>query len=222
MQRPFSCIPATYDAVEATLSPARLARYLPAAKGDKHIALRLYVWNARICEALYLPLQFAEVSARNAISMPVRKRFGTDWYNNPKFCNLLPDRHKHNLSTTAAKERKRRGTGLNQDHIITGLPFGFWVSLMTKAYQNHLWVNGVRGSFPSAEKAQTRESIYRRLDQMRHFRNAVAHQYAIFDRNPQREIQNALHITKLICTETHWLSQETSKLSLVINQRPKP
>jgi len=221
MQYPFSCIPATYDAIETALSTARLARYLPAAKGDKHLALRLYVWNARICEALYLPLQFAEVSTRNAISRPVKKRFGHGWFKNPKFCNLLPDRHKKNLSATVTKEGKRRGLNLNQDHIIAGLPFGFWVSLMTKSYQNHLWMNGIKGSFPGASKNVKCEEIYKKLDQMRHFRNAVAHQYAIFDRRPQKEVQNALEITQLICPETHWLSKETSKLSRIINQRPK-
>ena len=194
MQHPFSCISATYDAIETTLSTARLARYLPAAKGDKHLALRLYVWNARICEALYLPLQFAEVSARNAISLPVRKRFGDGWFNNQKFSNLLPERHKANLSATITKEGKRRSLKLNQDHIIAGLPFGFWVSLMTKSYQNHLWINGIKSSFPGASKSVKREEIYEKLDQMRHFRNAVAHQYAIFDRGPQKEVQNALQI----------------------------
>jgi hypothetical protein len=59
MQYLFSCLPNTYDGIEETLSHARLARYLPAARaanGDHHLALRLYIWNSRLCEAMYLPL----------------------------------------------------------------------------------------------------------------------------------------------------------------------
>lgn len=221
MQYPFSCMPATYDAIETTLAPARLARYLHASSNNKHLALRLYVWNARICEALYLPLQFAEVSSRNTISLPVRKRFGEDWFNNSKFHNILPARQKETLKTTVSKESKRREGRLNQDHVIAALPFGFWVSLMTKSYQNHLWINGLNASFPNAEQTDTWETIYCKLDQMRHFRNAVAHQYAIFDKTPQKEMQNALGLISLICGETSWLASKTSNLSRVINERPK-
>ncbi len=221
MQYPFSCIPTTYDAIEATLSAARLGRYRNAANNDKHLALRLYVWNARLCEALYLPLQTAEVAARNAIAKPVQKRFGDEWFQNPKFINLLPKRHKETLKNTEKKETKKCRYSPNQNDIIAGLPFGFWVSLMTRSYDKHLWVNGITQSFPNAPTTETRETIYKRLDQMRHFRNSVAHHFAIFDRGTQNEMKNALTITKYICLDTHWLLTQTTRLSQTINLRPR-
>lgn len=220
MQHPFSCMPATYDAIESTLSPARLARYLPAAKGDKHLALRLYVWNARICEAMYFPIQLAEVAARNAISIPIRKRFGPEWFTNSKFTTFLPRRHKDTLNSALRKEHGKRGRLLNQDHMIAGLPFGFWVSLMTSAFDRQLWANGVVNSFPNAGRL-TRSDIYSKLDKLRNFRNDIPHHYAIFDRSPQAEYQNALSIAELICHDTHWMLSELSRVSTVINQRPK-
>lgn len=220
MQYPFSCLPITFAAIEKTLSPARLARYLPAALGDKHLALRLYIWNARLCEAMYLPMQFAEVAARNAIQIPVGKRFKDKWYENPKFINLLPTRKKDELADTVSKERGKRGGALNQDHIIASLPFGFWVSLMTASYDKQLWMNGVQMAFPGAATSEDRESIYNRLDSMRRFRNDIAHHVAIFDQSPQKEFQNVLHVTKLVCAETHWLSAETARVGRVINERP--
>lgn len=78
MQEPFSCIADTLDAIEATISPARLKRYIPTAKGDRQLALRLYLWNVRICEAFYFPLQTAEIAARNAIKKPVEKGLEID------------------------------------------------------------------------------------------------------------------------------------------------
>jgi hypothetical protein len=204
-------------------------RYLPRAWGDIcplqkaiQMALRLYIWNIRLCEALYLPLQFAEVAARNAIQIPIGKRFGPSWYINQKFINLLPERMKFELSETLRLEIAKRGAdALKQDHIIAGLSFGFWVSLMTSAYDKQLWMHGITSSFPGAAPTDGRQAIHARLDDMRKFRNDVAHHVAIFDRSPQREFQNALRLTEMVCSETHWLSAETSRVSAIINERPK-
>jgi hypothetical protein len=221
MQYPFSCVPNTLNSIEATLSSARLSRYLHAAKGDKQLALRLYVWNARLCESLYFPLQTAEVAVRNAIQKPVRKRFGSFWYREPKFMNILPKRMKNELAETVYKETARRGAALNEDHIIAGISFGFWVHLMTRSFDKHLWANGIGQSFPGADPKVDRETVYVMLNYMRNFRNDVMHHYAIFDRGPQAQFQNILQITKLVCPETHWLASHLSRVSQVINARPR-
>lgn len=67
MQPLFSCVPSVYAEIEGALTQVRISRYLAAAKNDKQLALRLYVWNARLCECLYLPVQFTEVAVRNAV-----------------------------------------------------------------------------------------------------------------------------------------------------------
>ncbi len=221
MQYPFSCVPAVHSDIESTLSPARLARYLPAAGGDRHLALRLYIWNARLCESLYLPMQFAEVAARNAIQKPVVGRFHSHWYENPRFINLLPARMKDELIDTKRREQKKHAAMLSQDHIVAGLSLGFWVSLMTAAYDKQLWAQGVKTAFPHADPRESRESIRARLDSMRRFRNDIAHHAAIFDRSPQKEFQNVIHITGLICENTCWLSKQLSRLQNVINDRPR-
>ncbi len=220
MQYPFSCVPNTFDCIEATLSPARLGRYLPAAKGDKHLALRLYVWNARLCESMYFPLQTAEVAVRNAVQKPVGKRFKELWYQEPKFINILPARMKNELAETVRKEVARRGAALTGDHIIAGTSFGFWVHLMTRAYDKHLWANGIKQYFPGADATIDREAIFLMLNDMRSFRNDIMHHYAIFDRGPQAQFQNILQITKLVCTEAHWFTSHLSRVSQVINTRP--
>ena len=81
-------------------------------------------------------MQFAEIAARNAIKIPVEKRFGPNWYLNHKFINILPKRMKDELAQAEKQERKKRGAALNQDHIVASLSFGFWVALMTSAYDN--------------------------------------------------------------------------------------
>lgn len=194
---------------------------MPAAGGCRHLALRLYVWNGRLCEALYLPLQLAEVACRNAISIPVGKRFGPLWFEDHRFENILHSITKDTLRDTVRKEKAKRKAAFTVNHIIAALPFGFWTNMMTKSFDKHLWANGVKVAFPLAELPDTRESIYGRLDKMRNIRNDVMHHYAIFDKGPQAEIQNALHLVGLVCRETEWLAQQLGTMSRMINDRPR-
>lgn len=98
MQYPFSCAPGTLTKIEATISAPRLGRYLAEAKNDRNCALRLYVWNARICEAFYLPSQLAEVALRNALHAALCENFSGNWHMNPAFVSPLPERLKSDLS----------------------------------------------------------------------------------------------------------------------------
>lgn len=139
---------------------------------------------------------------------------------NQKFINLLPDRMRFELAETVRIERGKRGSALNGDHIIAGLSFGFWVSLMTSAFDKQLWMHGVQSSFPGASVDEDRRAIHVMLDDLRKFRNDIAHHVAIFDRSPQRHFQNALKITGLVCKDVHWLSAQVARVGQVINERP--
>src|SRR4051812_32174350 len=108
MQAPFSCTPAVLNEIETALSPARLHRYLNAAGGDKHLALRLYVWNARLCKELYLPLQTAEICVRNVVHNTLSRKYGAGWYSNHKFIDVLPDRYKEEIARTVLDEQNSR------------------------------------------------------------------------------------------------------------------
>ncbi len=220
MQHPFSCVPTTLNAIELTISPARLGRYLPAAKGDKHSAVRLYVWNARLCEAFYLPTQFAEVAARNAIHKPVRARFSDNWYEKPAFRAILPPRLSAELNKVVLDERNNLKSIFSENDVVAGLTFGFWLNLLTSKYENHLWATGLKKYFPNIPKEIGRQDLYDRLNQLRIWRNKIAHHYAIFDRGPRHEIANTLDIINWICPETYWLAKELSSVERVLSRKP--
>lgn len=220
MQHPFSCVPDTLNAIESTISAARLGRYLPESKGDKHLAIRLYVWNARLCEAFYLPTQFAEVAARNAIHKPVVARFTGSWYDNPAFHAILPPRLLVELNKVVADERKNRKHVFSVNHVVAGLSFGFWLNLLTTSYDKHLWATGLQKSFPHLPKKTGRQNLYDRFDRLRNWRNKIAHHYAIFDKRPKIELANTLEIIAWVCPETHWLAKELSSVERVLSRRP--
>lgn len=201
------------------MSAARLARFTPAT-GCKHHALRLYVWNARLCEEFYIPLQTAEICVRNAIADTLKRRFGPGWYSSPQVLGFLTEKYRAEVIEITRREQLRKSASFTGDHVVSGLSFGFWVHLMTSRYEKHLWQMGVARSFSYAPSTLDRDTAHAKVDQLRKFRNMVAHHYAIFDRWPLREYQNLETVLGWISPESVWLCRQLSSPPRVINRRP--
>jgi hypothetical protein len=221
MQLNFSLTPETFRAVTATLSEARLARYLPAADGDPRLAFELYLWNARICEAFYLPCQIMEVACRNAIARAVADRFGAAWFRHDGFQAGLPSRLREEMGRAVAQEGARHGDRLAADHVIGSLTFGFWVHLLTKGFEHTLWRHGMGPYFPHAPPGVRRVDLHQRIDRGRMFRNRIAHHEAVFDKRPAAEASNIGAVVGWVCLDTQWVVGRTASVSRVINLRPR-
>lgn len=195
-------------------------RFTPADTGCKHHALRMYVWNARLCEEFYIPLQTAEICVRNAISETLTRRFTRGWYASPTMNGFLTEKYRKELAEIVRREQQRKGAEFTVDHVVSGLSFGFWVHLITSRYDSHLWMQGVQRTFPHAPATLDREKAHEKIDQLRRFRNMVAHHYAIFDRGPLREYQNLEAVLGWVSPDSVWLIRQLSSPARVINTRP--
>lgn len=204
------------------MSQARLARYLPDAKGDKQLALRLYVWNARLCEEFYLPIQLAEVAIRNAIHRRISTIYREDWFAERRFTDILPDRHKDEIRSTVVTEKDKRRAAFTPDHVVAGMSLGFWQSLLGRSHAFVIWKDdSIFEAFPHLPVTLGRDYLYERVEQLRMFRNAVMHHYAIYDKGPSREFNNIRDILGWLCPDTLWLMKELSNPALVLQRRPK-
>ena len=221
MQQPFSCVPQTYHGIEEALSAPRLGRFLAAAGGDRHLALRYYVWNAELCEALYLPVHIAEVASRNAIHRALQSRYGTDWHLVGAFRCNLPNRIIEELDEAARTERMQHGTKMNVDHIVSAMSFGFWVHLTTTTYAHLIWKGSLREVFPHIPRGTKLYEVHNSLERIRTLRNRLAHHNAIFDKSPTSHFQNIQKVVAWICPETRWLLDQLNSVSRVINMRPQ-
>lgn len=221
MQYPFSCTPQTYAAIEAVLSQPRLGRYMSAAGQDRHLALRYYVWNARLCEEFYIPTQIAEVAFRNVLASGLNARYGNAWHTAPALTSGLPQRLLTELRKTESDERRKHGPAFTADHIISALSLGFWVHLTTAAPRNYVWQGTLRNLFPHMPAITPDSEIQKAADRLRKLRNRIAHHNAIFDKHPTAEYRNIQDLLGWICPETTWLVRQLSNPARVINQRPK-
>lgn len=221
MQTPFSLTNPVLNNFENVISPARLARFSGTVGGDKHKAFRLYIWNSRLCEEFYLPLQFAEISIRNNIHYTLTRRYTANWYCNPAIIDQLTDKYRKEIAGKILQQKQASGPNFTVDHVVSGMTFGFWVHLLTARYDNILWQQGMKRSFPNVPTNFTRANAHAKADQLRLFRNKVAHHYAIYDRKPAAEYQNIQDIISWSCTDTLWIMRQVSNPSKIINARPK-
>jgi hypothetical protein len=164
--------------VERVISVPRFAPYLGALSGDRLVAWDLYQWNVQVSEAFYGPLHCLEICLRNAEHNRLRNRFGTDdWW------RVAPLSGSEVAKVTAAKQKlARKGVSLpSADDVVTELSFGFWVSLLSRKYDRHLWVPALHGAFP--HYSGRRESLRDNLQTMVLLRNRIMHHEPIHHRH---------------------------------------
>jgi CRISPR-associated endonuclease Cas1 len=122
--------PVFFQQVESILSPERLDAYRQDGAAPA-ITLARYLWNMALCEALYSPLQIAEIALRNALHGCLSTRFGgAGWYD---VIASLPVWQQRQLSEARQKllaERKLVTPG----RMVAELHFGFWTGFFNKSH----------------------------------------------------------------------------------------
>jgi len=224
VQYPFSCTPSVSAGIEATLTPERLTRYLrKEPQADLHRALRLYLWNIQLCQAVHCPLHFAEVAARNGIQKAMESHFKrSDWYELGSFKAQLSETIKNELEYAVDKSRKEHGSKLTANHVVAGLSFGFWSHLMTRNFERcGVWPKQFRLAFPHKNPGLQRDRVLYRLELIRDFRNRVAHYMAIFDQDIQQTYSTMLELIGWCSPHALWLAESLSQVEAVLSNRPQ-
>lgn len=145
---------------------------------DDESTLRRVVWNTALSEALYTPLQGLEVAVRNSVHGAISNLYGSpDWILKP-ISTLRPSEQQ--MMRDAIEFLRVRGKPLTAGHMISELKFGFWTSLFDSHYEK-LWHQIIKAAFPAMPKViRTRGELSRRINPVRHLRNAVSHHHSIW------------------------------------------
>lgn len=173
--------------LEQVLSPPRFATYLRETQGDRVGAMQLYCWNTEVSAAFYVMLQFCELSIRNGAVEAVEAEFGANWHLNRGFWATL-------RTLNGGRGYQPRGdlqscaTRLpTAGKVVAELRFAFWQYLFVTGQDARLWRPHFRRVFPGAPPQlavdQARASMHRDVEQVRRFRNRIAHHEPIFSRN---------------------------------------
>ena len=158
---------------------------------------------------------------RNAIHRRLCLVYREDWFADSRFIDILPDRHKNEVRYNVTAERAKRQAAFTVDHVVAGMSFGFWHSLLGASHAFVIWKDdSIHLSFPHLPRTLNRDFLYKRVERLRSFRNAVMHHYAIYDKSPTREFANIHELLTWLCPDTLWLMKELANPARVLQQRP--
>ena len=202
-----------YEDYEKAFSVARLNRYLSACHGHKSKALTLYRYNIRICQKFYGILNIFEVVLRNAINNHYRIHFNDEnWIlnqcANDRMLSTAPQRNDVIRTSNDLYRHKR----YSNDRLVSSVTFGFWTYLFNKLpYRNG--GNTLLRIFPNKTHGLAQRPIFNELQQIKSFRNRIAHHEAIcFNNEGEINLSYAIANFELIKKYIVFLGYDPMKL----------
>jgi hypothetical protein len=174
------------------LSAPRMSRHVTIAGGDERLALQLHAWNAALAASLLPGLHMAEVTIRNLAVYRVISRYKGTWFDNLDFARKLgKSEHAENLrSAVAARKRTTTNTGHITSYLVRDLTFGFWVNIFTRTFHEELWKRDLWTRLPSVPHGYTITQLHAGIEEIRDFRNQVAHHKNLISKPPPRTAEN--------------------------------
>lgn len=212
------------NSIKDSLSAARIGTYENALGGLASVqrtekALKLYMWNAQISAAFFVPLHVCEVITRNAVSEVLETVYGARWPWSPGFERSLPNpahgyKPKVDLMTVT---RNQTTTG----KVIPELKFVFWQKMLTGRFDSRLWSNHILTAFPHAaaqglNAGQLRQNLYNDLETVRKLRNRIAHHEPIISRNLEDDFATIKRLIAYRCQHSlEWMQNNQMLLPLL-------
>lgn len=165
----------------ATISKARLSKYLSKCGGNEKDAILLYHWNSQLSQSLYLPLQSFEIALRNRLNEYLIYLFGARWPYDSRALRTLANPEIHLLQKTIDRGVRERRSNPTTDQVVADLSIGFWVSLLAKRYHVPLkWRKNLASHIFTRSRELSVQAAWEKCRRLRDLRNRVAHHEPVF------------------------------------------
>lgn len=197
-----------------------MGRFLTAAGGDRARAKRMYRANMRLLQAFQGLLFSFEICLRNQLHQALTQHFhSANWIVQEKTGfmsdSLLGQKFflRHEVEQ-AERKLRNLGKGISSDRLIAEQTLGFWTSFLEPRHFRLLRASPLN-AFPHRPSSTSRAQVYKRLDDIRKFRNRISHHEPIcfnggnFDLSYAQSMHSCLiEVGKWIDpTFSTWLSQ---------------
>ena len=201
-----------FTKLNRAISTPRFASYRKNGETQEE-ALCKYLWNIRLCESLYSPLQMLEVGFRNALHTLVGIATKTPDLLKHRLGILYPDEI---LKIDIAEQSLRdRGKAATEAYLVSELPFGFWTSVLDSRYER-LWHRIIKDVFPNMPRQmRTRSEASVVMNKVRRLRNAALHHHSIWHWSDLEEQHRSIHLI------LGWICESMSTIAISIDQFPK-
>jgi len=206
-----------------SLSDPRFGTYLSATKGDEIEAIKLYQWNSKVSQSLYIYLQAWEVTLRNKVNEFLTWKYKETWpYDHIRAVrNFKSDDQRRLAETITRQERDRRIKPVATSVIVADLSAGFWVSQISARYGvTYSWRYNIQRVFQH-EPSLTQPDAWDICNDLLTLRNRVAHHEPLFHLPLQVRRDQLKRIVSAMCPATSAFAEATCNFSNVLGERPE-
>lgn len=213
--------------LERFLSPARYSRYQRAVQGHLGVtAASLYDWNTHTAYRLMLPLQYAEISVRNAANEALTAEYGDAWVDSERFIRSLPNPRgtyspRQDLQRVKNSLRSQVSTG----KVVAELKLAFWEKLFTQRHDRNLWDLHLTAVFPHVpyqgqSVADARNEVRQKIERVRRVRNRIAHSEPIYHYDIEDDLSTAMDLIYWRSPDVHSWVQGMEEVTILLSKRP--
>lgn len=199
--------------IQLNLSPKRFAPYLQRAGYKYEYAFNLYLYNARLSKAFLFPLHILEVTLRNRMNSIFISEHQQDWPHQISFRSCLSSEALNSLDTAISRANTHR-----TDDIVATLSFDFWSNLFRPEYDRDFWQKHMSSLIPSF--TISRRDFQRKIKDINHFRNRIAHHEPIHHLALRDIHSNILEVLTWLSNETRDWVHHYSSLNQAIMTAP--
>ena len=189
------------------------------------MAEELYLWNGEVSSAFWAPLSLVEVCLRNTISQAFIENKSDRWCLEEQ--DWIAPRE---VSRINAALMQVKGAGIVKptvDHVVNETSFGLWSGFLGPGiarhksfdYETRTWQLFLHRSFGGDKKVH-RKQVHELADDIRKFRNQVAHHSPIFHRNLKGVLNEMTNFGYLMHAEVGKVIADTEKVTALLRQRP--
>lgn len=182
-----------------SFSKVRVESYRELGQSDSELIVT-YLWNVALAESLHPSLQAVELCLRNSLNNAIGRRHDQRRISSDHWLEYQPYFQKKQLDDL---EGIRREYGLRHvpnptaDQIVSGTNMGFWVAILSRKYERHLWqtigMDLLSDVFPYAPTRVSIRDFYKAFDQIRRLRNRANHYERICNREDLVTVHDHIH-----------------------------
>ncbi len=211
----------SWEFLERHFTPARLHSYLLEFNGDKQLAQALYEWNIEISGAFWELITYVEIALRNRINQRFENAAiskGGHWI--LEFEKLAtPNSEMALKEIRQARFRISAGKKLvTPEQLVSELPFGFWVNLLSKRHRN-FWPELASG-FPGMPNRNP-SVLYTKLSSLKDLRNRIGHHHRIWSLDLSSMHQDILKISAFLDKDLATWILRKSKVDELLARKPR-
>ena len=211
-----------YRQFENAFSAARLSKYKNACGGNTVKALTLYRYNVRLCQKFYGVLSIFEIVLRNAINKHFSSHFNdADWiYHQLQNGGMLERSPQRQDTLNDITDMVSKGK-YTPDKVVASVSFGFWTYMFTKV-PFRLGNQSILQIFPARQTGLGQKAIFKELQQIKMFRNRIAHHEPIcFDATGRKSMVYAQANYALILKYLTFLGYDKNHLFFGLDVLPE-